>query len=134
MGINAMTETKQTKIPKVEQCLLAFLKAGKDGINFFDAINQVHGYFSSCLNTDVSNLGKSFDLELARHSEAIPFRGGHTAHFMRYYLANADEVAKAVDLVNHFRKKRNADGLTDIETQYFISRFDEKKAIQQVAE
>lgn len=107
------------KSSKRENCLMAFLRKGKKGLNSMETALGVE-YFSTCLNTDVSELSNRFGIKFDKRSESVPFQGGHTASFVRYSLASRQEAEKAIELVNHYRRKRNESKLADFEVAYFI--------------
>ena len=91
-------------ITKQETILSALVLRGEKGINAEEAIN----IGSTCLNSDVSALGK-LGLVVLRKWETLPRKQGGTKRYMRYWL-DAENIIKANELINLWKIKRKIKG------------------------
>jgi len=87
-------------ITKQETILSALVLLGEKGLNAEEAIN----IGSTCLNSDVSALGK-LGLVISRKWETLPRKQGGTKRYMRYWL-DAENIIKANELINLWKIKR----------------------------
>ncbi|PWS53249.1 hypothetical protein [Pseudoalteromonas sp. meg-B1] len=87
-------------ITKQEIILSALIERGEKGLNAEEAIN----IGSTCLNSDVSALGK-LDLLILRKWEILPRKQGGTKRYMRYWL-DEKNIIKANELINFWKIKR----------------------------
>ncbi|WP_252177480.1 hypothetical protein [Endozoicomonas sp. 4G] len=116
---------------KIENCLYAFLEAGPAGLRQIEVASPLQGYrfkqqpglfWSSCLNTDVSRLGKQ-NILIARTLDPFTRKDGGQANFYRYWLPNRKAAGQAINLLNHYRLKRGADYLTVNLVQMLVEQF-----------
>ena len=101
---------------KLEKSAYAFLEAGQKGFRQLEVSSPHQGYlfkhepglfWSSCLNSDVSNLGKR-GITIAREKDPYNRADGDQANFKRYWLPNRKAAEEALKLVNKYRLKRGA--------------------------
>ena len=91
-------------ITKQEMILAALVKRGEQGLNAEEAIN----IGSTCLNSDISALGK-LGLVILRKWEKLPRKRGGTKRYMRYWLDD-ENIVKANELINLWKIKRQTKG------------------------
>ena len=87
-------------ITKQETILAALVVRGEKGLNAEEAIN----IGSTCLNSDISALGK-LGLKISRKWETLPRRQGGTKRYMRYWLDDENNI-EANKLINLWKIKR----------------------------
>ena len=106
---------------KLENSLYALLEAGPAGLRQIEVASPYQGYsfkhqpglfWSSCLNTDVSMLGKR-GIIIARFYDPYTRSEGEQAHFKRYHLPDRKAASEALKLLNQCRIKRGAESLSE---------------------
>lgn len=118
---------------KIERCLMEFLRRGADGIHTLDVnvqdlaqanqFDSIGRFWTSCLNSDVSNVRTKHGLNISSRIEPFISKNGNKAHFKRYWLRDRNEVRKAIRAVNYYRKKRGANPLTPQQCESFYSSY-----------
>lgn len=91
-------------ITKQEIILSALIERGEKGLNTEEAIN----IGSTCLNSDISALGK-LGLVISRKWEKLPRKRGGTKRYMRYWLDD-ENIVEAKKLINFWKIKRKIKG------------------------
>ena len=116
---------------KLENCLYAFLETGTAGLRQLEVASPYKGYtfqhqpglfWSSCLNTDVSRLGKQ-GIVIARHQDPYPRKDGDQANFKRYRLPDRKAANEAIQQLNQRRLKRGADPLSTDLVSMLVDQF-----------
>lgn len=124
---------KTRKPSKLERFLMTLLSCHKEGLRGLECSNEngIHSVFlgehvrfwSSCLNSDVSNLQNTFGIRVARVLDPYHSVEGHTANFKRYWLADIESVFGAIKLLNICRVKRGLKGLSGSQIRTVLSGF-----------
>ena len=118
---------------KIENCLYAFLDAGMAGLRQLEVSSPYKGFtfnhqpgqfWSSCLNTDVSRLGK-MGITLARETDPFARSAGGRSNFKRYWLKDRTAAEQALNRVNLYRKGRKAPPLDDRLARMLVEQFPE---------
>ncbi|WP_062265280.1 hypothetical protein [Endozoicomonas arenosclerae] len=116
---------------KIENCLYAFLEAGPAGLRQIEVASPNQGYrfkqlpgwfWSSCLNTDVSRLGKQ-GIHIARAADPFTRSDGGQANFYRYWIPTRKAADQALTLLNHYRLKRGAEYLPVNQALMLVEQF-----------
>ncbi|CAM3467554.1 hypothetical protein [Parendozoicomonas haliclonae] len=118
---------------KIENCLFAFLDAGREGLRQLEVSSPYTGYtfthdpgqfWSSCLNTDVSRVGK-MGITIARESDPFIRQTGDKAHFKRYWLQDRTAARLTLARLNLYRIGRHAEPLSDDLARQLVEQFPE---------
>ena len=118
---------------KIENCLYAFLETGLDGLRQLEVSNPYTGYsfthepgqyWSSCLNTDVSDLGKR-GVTVARKIDPYTRQSGGKARFKRYWLQDRTAARLTLALLNLYRIRRSAEPLGEDIARQLVEQFPE---------
>lgn len=120
-------------ITKIENALYAFLEAGPAGLRQIEVASPYQGvafihqpgyFWSSCLNTDVSALGKR-GIVLTRHFDPYTRHDGDQANFKRYHLPDQAAAKEALKQLNHCRSRRDAEPLAKDLADMLVEQFPE---------
>lgn len=120
---------------KKESILAALLDAGLDGIRGLEVATPYQGYslnhfpgkfWSSCLNSDVSTLGKE-GITIDRCQAPYTNQDGQKSYFKRYWLQDRDAARRALNLLNHCRHKREEEPLPNDLAKLLVDQFPESK-------
>ncbi|AMO58604.1 hypothetical protein [Endozoicomonas montiporae] len=116
---------------KLENSLYAFLETGLKGLRQIEVASPYKGYpfqhqpglfWSSCLNTDVSRLGKQ-GIVIARHQDPYTRKDGDQANFKRYRLPDRKAAREALNHLNQYRVKRGAEPLSNDLASMLVDQF-----------
>lgn len=111
----------------------ALLDAGTNGLRQIEIASPFQGYkfqhmpgrfWTSCLNTYVSNLRKQ-GITLARCHDPYINEAGKKAHYKRYWLKDRTAAKQALILLNHWRSKKHLEPLPEDLTQILMAQFPE---------
>ena len=125
---------------KIEKCLYALLESGVNGLRQVEIASPHQGYtfthidgsfWSSCLNSDIAKL-QEHGLSISRHSAPYERTGGGKAHFKRYYIGSRDTATKALELLNHYRKKRGAYPLSSRVSALLVGQYPTMRTVESV--
>ena len=120
---------------KKERILYAFLESGMDGLSQVEVASPYQGYtfrhqagkfWSSCLNSDVSVLGKQ-GITVARQPDPYVNKAGDRAQFKRYWLKDRDAARQVLSLLNLCRNSRNEAPLPEYLAQTLVDQFPETR-------
>lgn len=104
------------KASKKERVLTALLDAGTKGLSKLEVATPCHGYemqyfsgrfWSSCLNSDISELDK-LGIAIDRRNEPYTNEDGTRTLFKRYWLRDYAEAWRVVQLIDQYRLQRKA--------------------------
>ncbi len=94
---------------KKELFIETLLRSGNRGITQPEAYLTYH---ESCLHTSVSTLQNLNGIAVLRRSDKSTIVHRRQRAFNRYWLADHNQAEKALRLLNHYRKQRNAPPLS----------------------
>ncbi len=117
-----MSTSKTKSIPtKHELCIYELLKAGMSGIHKLGSPQKVFG--ETCLPTTISELGLKRGLRISRVKRQHIHRAGGKTSFTWYWLADRNEAAIALQILNSLRLQRQAAPIDDAEARTLLSLF-----------
>lgn len=93
---------------KLELCLELLLQAGSAGIT---QPNAYCAYHDSCLHSTISALHNCHDVKIMRRPDKSTVIHRRQKPFCRYWLMDANQHHKALNLLNYYRQKRGAEPL-----------------------
>ena len=96
---------------KIELCLIELLERGESGLI---ALEALEAYGDTCLHSTISTLSNDHGLTFKRSRHRHKSERGHTTIFVRYSLANDEQVKKAQTLLKHYRAMRGIVALEDV--------------------
>lgn len=119
------------KQSKLEKTIVAFLDAGPKGLRSVEVATPFHGYqlkhfpdkfWSSCLNSDVSELGK-LGIVIDRRVDPYVSEDGTQTRFKRYWLKDRSAACQAIRLLAQYRKRRKASPIPKDLAQRLVNQF-----------
>ena len=119
--MTAARTVKLTIPTKRESITYALLLAGPNR-----PLSQIrHGkrLGTTCLHSDISALANKYGLVMTRAWIPHASQCGVVVRFRTYALADAQQAAKAIALVNHWRRCRRAEPLAETEEANLLAKF-----------
>ncbi|WP_417345773.1 hypothetical protein [Ferrimonas sp.] len=111
---------------------MVLLERGPEGVHTLDhqvgsrqdveRIEAAGGYWTSCLNSDISALRNRHSIVIVSRSDPYISPRGFKANFSRYWLADAKACRDLVKLVNLLRRRRNDQPLSQRQVARYIAR------------
>lgn len=111
----------------------ALLDAGTKGLRQIEIASPFQGYkfqhmpgmfWTSCLNTYVSNLNKH-GITLARCPDPYINESGKKANYKRYWLRDRQSAKAALILLNHWRHRKHLEPIAPDLAQMLVNQFPE---------